>query len=106
MSCLAEYDKDPVDVLTLNLDWEDWLDGDRLTNSSWSGFGLGVTDGGHTNSVASVIVSGGATGGIYELANTVATQQGRTEVRRLRVSVKRCPAPPSIEVGWNRGEIT
>jgi hypothetical protein len=102
MACLAEYDKHPSDTLELTINWAEWLAGDVLNGSTWYCIGLTAVDGGYTATTSSVTISGGAVGGIYETRNTITTSAGRTEVRRLRISVKSCTAGTPSQVGWSR----
>ena len=102
--CLAEYDKHPDDVLDIVVDWEPWLDGDTIVTSVWDGDGLTVNASSSTTTTTTVNLSGGIQDQTYSPKNTTTSSAGRTEVRRIRVSVKAATiVGAQIQIGWTRG---
>ena len=100
--CLAEFDKHPADVMDVSLDWEPWLAGDMIVSSAWDGDGLAVNTSSSTTTTSTVNLSGGIQDQVYAPKNTIVTSAGRTEVRRIRISVKVASVDTPIQVGWTR----
>lgn len=84
----AEISKHPGAVLDYQFDWSSWLDGDTISNSSWSE-AEGITKETETNSTttATIWLSGGTAEQSYRLVNTIVTAVGRTEKKALVVTV-------------------
>lgn len=89
-------DKDPEAALDYLISWSEWLPGgDTISTSSWSveaisgdGDPLTSTSDGNTDTTTTVNLSGGTTGNIYKVYNTVTTNGGLTDRRYFRVKVK------------------
>lgn len=86
--------KDPEATLDYGIDWgEGYLqEGESLSASSWSIFpGSGLTIDSEPPfgaSQATVFVTGGTVGHIYQLTNRIVTDQGRTDERSLTIRIK------------------
>lgn len=84
-------DKDPVDTLDYLRDWSEWLaEGDTVLSSTWTVDPDGVVTvrASHTDTTATVWLSGGETGQRYAVTNTVTTAQGRTAERTFYLYVR------------------
>lgn len=86
--------KDPDEVKDYTYDWEDILDGDTISTSTWS-----IASGGsalvidtpaatNTNSTATFWASGGTIGVTYQILNRITTAGGRTYDRTRKLKVK------------------
>lgn len=92
----ALIDKDPDAALGYLLSWTDWLpSGDNITVSSWSVEAisgdtdpLSVSSSSNTDSTTTVNVTGGTSGNIYKVYNTIETSGGLTDRRYFRIKVK------------------
>lgn len=88
------YLKDPAATLDYGIDWgAGYLqDGESLSESSWSIFpsgGLAIDSEPPVSSTqATVFVTGGTVGHIYQLTNRIVTDQGRTDERSLTIRIK------------------
>lgn len=89
-------DKDPEAALDYLISWSEWLpSGDTISTSSWSieaisgdGDPLTTTSDSKTDTATTVNLSGGSTGNIYKVYNTITTTGGLTDRRYFRVKVK------------------
>ena len=95
---LGSYiDKDPEATLVYSLDWTNWLEpGDLIANSQMtvstitgdaapvtiSTQGVQIND-----NVTYVELSGGSTGNVYTVTNTITTANLSVDVRRFRLKV-------------------
>lgn len=85
----GRYTKDPDAILDYENDWEDWLDGDTISSSSWAAdTGLTVDSDSHTTTTATAWLSGGTIGVAYDITNTIITASGRTDERTIRITVR------------------
>lgn len=84
--------KDPEAILDYSINWNaGYLQaGEIIGGSSWtiSPAGMTQTSAGNTASVATITVSGGTAGQIYQLTNHITTSQGRTDERSITVRVE------------------
>lgn len=81
--------KDPDAILDYQINWEDWLDGDTISASSWEvDEGLTGTNQSYSDSVTTIWLSGGTVDIRYTLTNTIETNAGRTEERSFFVDIK------------------
>lgn len=82
--------KDPAAIKDYGLDWTDWLAGDELTTSTWESEDddLELSDDTLTTTTATVFIAGGQAGQNYTVINTVTTDGGRTDVRRILLPVR------------------
>lgn len=86
---VLEIIKDPNSILDYGFDWEDWLNGDTISSSSWvvpTGI-TKVTDT-FTTTTAVVWLSGGSLGSTYTISNRIVTAGNRTEDRSLIIIMK------------------
>lgn len=89
-------DKDPEAALDYLLSWTNWLpSGDTISSSSWSIEAItGDTDplvstsDSSTDTTTVVNLSGGTSGNLYKVYNTIETNGGLTDRRYFRVKVK------------------
>lgn len=87
--------KDPGASLDYAVDWGlEYLDEDRLLESSWSVLpdepdGVAVTASSFDGHIATVSVGGGRAGLIYRLTNEVLTQAGRRDRRSIMLRVEK-----------------
>jgi len=92
----AVINKDSEAQLSYQLNWTNWLpDSDLVTSSSWSvesitgdADPLTVTGNSFTNTSTTVTVTGGTTGNIYKVYNTIGTDQSNTDRRHFRIKVQ------------------
>jgi hypothetical protein len=76
-------------VLDYSVNWEQWLNGDTISSSSWSCPGLTITAQ-TVNAEATrttVVVSGGDVGRKYTLTNRILTAGGLTDERSIHIHV-------------------
>ena len=89
-------DKDTEAALDYLISWSQWLPGgDEIATSNWvvetisgDSDALTSTDTGSTTTTASITLSGGTSGNIYKVYNTITTTGGLTDRRYFRVKVK------------------
>lgn len=92
----AYIEKDPTAELTYTVDWSSWLpSGQTITTSSWtletiSGDASPLVNEAQVNTTttATISISGGTTGKIYKVYNSITTGSGLIERRYFRISVK------------------
>ncbi len=86
------YVKDPGAILDYSIDWgAGYLQsGETLGSSIWAIFpaDMAQESAGDAAGVASITVSGGIAGQIYQLTNRITTSQGRTDERSITVRVE------------------
>lgn len=88
-------DKDPEAVLDYQLVWSNWLaSGDTISSSTWnieaiSGDSdpLVSTDDDTSDGTTTITLSGGTTGNLYKVYNTITTAGGKTDRRYFRVKI-------------------
>lgn len=86
---MTSYVKDPDAVLDYQVDWSAWLDGDTITTSEWI-----VPDGivkdsdSHTDTAATIWLSGGTLNTTYLVTNRITTAAGRTDDRTIRITIR------------------
>lgn len=89
-------DKDSEAILSYQLNWSDWLSsGDEIDTSTWSvetisgdTDPLSATGNSNTTNSTEVTLSGGTTGNIYRVYNTITTINSLTDRRYFRVKVR------------------
>ncbi len=87
--------KHPDATLDYAVDWgTDYLSGEALATSDWSveadePGGVVIATSSFDLLVATVMVSGGATGHIYRLTNQVTTTDGRDDSRSIMLRVEK-----------------
>ena len=86
--------KDPAAVLDFRVDWgAHYLGSERLVDSQWTvdpieAGGIEVETSQFDDHSASVRVSGGTDGRLYQLRNAVATESGQIDTRSFAVRVE------------------
>lgn len=86
---LGRFYKDPDAALDYGLDWDHWLAGDTIRQSTWRAEdGLSVDSEVFTPTRTTVWVSSGAAGHDYLVTNTVLTAAGRLEECSLLIKVE------------------
>lgn len=87
MACIKE--KDPDAELDYGFNWEDWLDGDTLSASAWTvPSGLTEVSNNYNNTTTWIWLSGGVSGAVYEVVNSITTVGGRQDDRTLTVKMR------------------
>lgn len=74
-------EQSPNEILDWTIDWtQSALGTDTISSSSWSVSSPDVTlsDASHTNTTATIWVTGGNPGSIYQITNTIVTAGERT----------------------------
>ena len=85
--------KDPDATLDYQVDWTAWLEtGETITVSTWTvDPGITVGTGGqapsHTGTAATIWLSGGTVGTVYNATNEITTSDGRIDDRTIRITV-------------------
>jgi len=80
--------KDPDATLDFNIDWSDWLNGDYIMIVNWTvPTGLTKISQSHTNTVATVWLSGGTLKVEYDVACMITTSEGRRDERTISIKV-------------------
>lgn len=85
------YIKDPSAKLDYSVDWSEWLSdiGDTIATSSWAvSSGLTKTIETNTTVSATVWLSGGIPGVIYQATNHIVTAAGREDERTITIRVQ------------------
>jgi len=83
------FTKDPDAVLDYSIDWEDWLDGDTISTSSWTlQSGIVKESDSKTTTVTTIWISGGTVGKVYAVTNRIVTAASRTEDRTFYLDVR------------------
>lgn len=88
--------KDTEAILTYTLDWTDWLNnGETISSNSYAietitgdADPLTKTAESNTDYTTTVKISGGTSGKIYKVYNTITTSGGLTERRYFRIRVE------------------
>lgn len=95
-SCVVntnEFTKDPDSVLDFAVDWTKWLDeGETIASSDWI-IPDGITEDtdqppSHTDTVATIWLTGGTDGAWLQVVNRITTNQGRTEDQTLSLHIE------------------
>jgi hypothetical protein len=83
---MARFMKDPDAVLDYAVDWEAWLGTDTIASVAWSApAGLTLDAQSHTDTIATVWLSGGTAGAQYVVGCAVTTAAGRVDERSLTI---------------------
>lgn len=86
---MADFTKDPDDVLDYGFDWSAWMsNGETISTSIWI-LSPGITQNSATNTtlVTTVWLSSGTAGVPYSATNRITTNQGRTVDRTMTIRV-------------------
>lgn len=87
---MASYIKDSAAVLDYGFDWstDGWLGVDTIATSTWTvPAGLTSEATSNTTTTATVWLSGGTAGTVYQVTNRIVTAAGRTDERSFTVRV-------------------
>ena len=79
--------KDPDSTLDYNIDWEAWLDGDQIIDSTWD-IPIGLSSTGNiyaATGLTTVWLSGGTVGEMYTVINRITTLYGRYDERSFNI---------------------
>lgn len=89
MATTEDWTKDPDAKLDWIFDWSSWLaPGETITASEFIvSAGLTVTASSNTTISATVWLSGGQTGQVYQVTNRITTNQNRIDDRSIRIRV-------------------
>lgn len=81
--------KDENEVLDYVRDWSALLGEDTIATSTWTPeTGITVDSNSHTDTTATVWISGGTTGATYGVLNRITTAGGRTFDKTLRFQIR------------------
>jgi hypothetical protein len=81
--------KDPNEVLDYAIDWSQRLAGDIISISTFTvPTGIVMNSQSHTNTMATIWLSGGSEGVTYDILNRVVTNGGRTMDQTVELRVK------------------
>ena len=81
--------KDPDAILEYGFDLTDWLvDSDTIANASWT-VPTGLTKGTETktDTITTVVISGGTAGNEYKITDRITTTAGRVDDRSIMIVV-------------------
>lgn len=91
------FTKDPQEIIDFTIDWSDFTDEigspqDTISTSTWELPSLSPTEleqdtNSYTNDTATILVSGGVAGEVYQVKNTITTGGGRTHERIIYIHV-------------------
>jgi len=86
---VPSFIKDPQAVLDFNWDWSVWLgEGETITDKTVTpDVGLTVNSSSINGGIVAAWLAGGEIGTSYSVACTITTSAGRTETRRIQISV-------------------
>ena len=89
MATTEDWTKDPDAKLDWIFDWSSWLQpGETISTSEFIvSAGLTVTASSNTTISATVWLSGGQTGQVYQVTNRITTNQDRIDDRSIRIRV-------------------
>lgn len=87
---VADRKKDPDATLDWVWDWNEWLDeGETISTSTFfATVGLVITQSSNTTKTATVWLSGGTAGQVYQVTNRITTSSGRTDDRSITIRVE------------------
>ncbi len=81
-----DYEIDPDATVDFAINWSSWLDGDTIVTSVFLlPDGLTEVSSQHTDTVASIFVSGATRCRVYRITNRITTDVGRTMDKTIRV---------------------
>lgn len=84
-----DHKKDPDAVLDWVWDWNEWLEvGETISTSDFfTTVGLVIDSDTKTTKTATVWLSGGSAGQVYQVTNRITTTSGRTDDRSITIRV-------------------
>lgn len=86
---VTDHKKDPDAVLDWVWDWNEWLDeGEIIASSTFiASVGITIDSESNTTKTATVWLSGGTAGQVYQVTNRITTSSGRTDDRSITIRV-------------------
>jgi len=86
---VAAFVKDPEANLDYAIDWSEWLTEDILIDSQWyAEDGLVIGSDSHTDTIATVWLSGGTHPNKYDVTNKIITAGGRIDERTIVIKCR------------------
>lgn len=83
---IQTFQKDPNDTLDYVIDWSAWLGTDTISSSTFAvPSGLNKNSDSHTDTTATVWISGGYVGQSYTITNQIVTAGARTVERSFQI---------------------
>lgn len=80
--------KDPEATREYQIDWSQWLGADTILTSVWIvPAGLSNAGDSNTTTAATIFVSGGTVGEVYELVNRITTAGGHATDRTIKILI-------------------
>lgn len=85
----VDHKKDPDARLDWVWDWNEWLDeGEVIENSVFlASVGISIDNTSNTTRTATVWLSGGTAGQVYQVTNRITTSSGRIDDRSITIRV-------------------
>ena len=82
----SDYQKNISAVVDYTVDWSDWLGTDVIVSANWH-YPTGITAASHsaTTTAATVFLTGGSPGAVYQVTNQIWTSAGRCGLRAITV---------------------
>lgn len=85
----SSYIKDPDSRLDYEVDWTAWLGDDTITTAVWTvPDGLVKESDSHTDTAATIWLSGGTVNDTYAVTCEITTTAGRTDDRTIRLTIR------------------
>lgn len=82
------WKKDPNAILPYTLDWGQWLNGDTISSVVWSvPSGLNSVTESNTTTTATITLSGGTVGKVYDVRCRIFTAAGKADDRTFKLDV-------------------
>ncbi len=76
-------------TITYTMDWSEWLpDGDTISASVWAVDGVTNESDSNTTTTTTIKISGGVTGDVHTITNTITTAAGSITPRTLYVKIQ------------------
>ncbi len=76
-------------IITYAVDWSEWLpDGDTISTSVWVVDGVTNVSDSNTTTTTAIEISGGITGDVHTITNTITTLAGSITARTLYVKIQ------------------
>lgn len=85
----SSYIKDPDSRLDYEVDWTAWLGDDTITTTAWTvPDGIAKESDSHTDTAATIWLSGGTVNQTYAVTCEITTAAGRTDDRTIRLTIR------------------
>lgn len=80
--------KDPDEILLFGINWADYLGTDTIASSTWIvPAGVTMVSNSHTDTLATIKLSGGTLGQVYRITNRITTADGETVDKSLDIEI-------------------